>query len=238
MSSDFLESLFDEIETYSGVVTPEMAEIGIKLSIENAFSLLSESRLLLNNSYYPRAIALAILAIEEKGKIEMIKQLLLYKQKVASAWQNFRDHKHKNANWKFPLLKEKGINNIELLSKVTDPKGPAALELDRIKQLCFYTDAARMKGNKSKWNWLQPTDIFTKDYATTLLMIAENFVKDDGIDWTSEALSIYKDYFTPKDGEEQVTVQKFISFYKDLENRSLISKERFINIMANIYIMQ
>ncbi|MGC8903505.1 MAG: AbiV family abortive infection protein [Fervidobacterium sp.] len=76
----------------------ELAE-GIKLCIENAESLLNDAELLFNNGKFPRAFSLAVLSVEEMGKIPMLVRAACFEKDEKSRWSEFwkgwRNHEFK-----------------------------------------------------------------------------------------------------------------------------------------------
>lgn len=62
---------------FSGSLDPTSAAMGIRIAYENAEMLLKDAELLFANKRFERAIALAILAIEEAGKATIIRAIVL-----------------------------------------------------------------------------------------------------------------------------------------------------------------
>ena len=87
---------------YCGELTVEDASVAIIAIRKNAKKLLSESKLLFENKFYERAFSLAILAVEENSKVQIIKGILLKEeiQDLKKLWKDFRTHSQKN----WPLL--------------------------------------------------------------------------------------------------------------------------------------
>ena len=145
-------------------ITFKEAVMGISLAIQNSKELLEDAEILLENDRYPRAVSLAVLAIEEYGKVEKIKQLLLSKQMVSRLWNDLRSHKSKSFYWMFPLLKQMKINDPVIINEFTSPKGDGANFLDQLKQICFYTEAVNNPEKKGCYWWL-PSEIADENVA-------------------------------------------------------------------------
>src|SRR2546425_10735426 len=65
------------ISQYRGRLTPQQAADGIAVALSNARALVKDAELLLEHQRHARATALAILAIEEAGKLSVIRALLV-----------------------------------------------------------------------------------------------------------------------------------------------------------------
>lgn len=216
---------------FSTAITYKEAADGISIAIQNSKELLEDAEILMNNKRYPRAISLSVLAIEEYGKVEKIKELLLSKQMASKIWKDLRNHKSKNFYWMFPLLKQMGVNDPELIAEFTSPKGDGANFLDQLKQICFYTEAVNNPDKKGCYWWL-PSEITNLDVAKFYCQLAKTIVHDDGILWTEEALKVYAEHATYEDGKSYY--KDMISYYKALLDGKHITEDRFRKIYSNI----
>lgn len=87
---EFLNSFFSDSQIdYKEKLSIQEASEGIEKAIENANDLLEDSLILFNSGKYPRAIALGIMAVEEIGKTEIIKKILLSNQNVGKNLERF-----------------------------------------------------------------------------------------------------------------------------------------------------
>ena len=106
----------------------------------NARSLAKESRLLKENGYHARALSLAILALEELGKIPLICNMILCRKDDAEAWRKawkeFQSHRFKLGVWTVY-----GKRLLNMLGKGHESEFPSGIEplADKFKQLGFYT---------------------------------------------------------------------------------------------------
>ena len=80
------------VAQYSGRLNPTQAAEGIQAALKNARALLADAQLLLENERWQRATALSILAIEEAGKIPLVRGILLARDDKESreAWRSYR----------------------------------------------------------------------------------------------------------------------------------------------------
>jgi len=216
---------------FSSVISVKEAAEGISVTLLNAKELFRDAEILFENGRNPRAIALAILSIEEYGKIEKIKELLLSKQKIASLWRDLRSHKSKNYFWLFPLLKNMGITNYELITSLSSPGSNSVKFLDQLKQICFYTEAIENENGKGCLWWL-PSDITDADLAKFYLETARVVVYDDGIHWTEGALRVYIEYNYYKDGTPYTKDQ--LAYYRELKSGEHITDDRYQKILKNL----
>jgi AbiV family abortive infection protein len=171
------------ISQYAGRLTPAQAARGIEAAIKNARSLHSDALLLLQNHRWARAAALAILAIEESGKPNVIRSMLLARnqEELRGEWRNYRNHCMKNVMWILPNLVNKGARHLEELRPIFDKDGEHGPLLDALKQISFYSDAY---GN---CNWSLPETGISQELAGSLVQIAEVLSSKNLGSMTSEA---------------------------------------------------
>lgn len=146
---------------YSGPLTKEQAEKGIRAAINNSRALLSDAQLLLENGRCERAGALAILALEEIGKVIVVR--LIYESRdekqLKLNWRDYRSHKRKNFSWLLPLAALSQSSDILNSSRKLEDLLEDALEdlledaqvFDAVKQALFYSDAV------ARCQWREPS---------------------------------------------------------------------------------
>lgn len=130
---------------YNGKLTALQAEEGRSLALENSKRLLNSAKLLLHSGDPATSLSLAILAIEEHGKLEILDQIESAKtqEELSDAWWRYRNH----------ISKSGDFNKITAALKAV-PEGAATREyceknedllplLDLLKQMGFYTDCGR-----------------------------------------------------------------------------------------------
>src|SRR5712691_4024848 len=102
-------------QQYVGFLTPGQASTGIAAAISTARGLLADAELLLENERWQRATALSILAIEEMGKVEILRSILLArgKEEMVAEWRAYRSHVRKNVAWIFVDLFGKGARKLD-----------------------------------------------------------------------------------------------------------------------------
>ena len=65
------------LKPFSGPLTPQEVLEGINAAQTNALRLLDDAKLLMEAGRYPSAAALAILSIEERGKVIILKNIVI-----------------------------------------------------------------------------------------------------------------------------------------------------------------
>lgn len=140
---------------YSGCLTTVQVEEGVRLAQENAVRLLESARMLLRAGDTPTAMSLSILALEEHGKIEILKKIgnSRNSDEIKSGWQQYRDHKSKTYEFVEHYADLKGISEGLMRDKFCETNSKVLPLLDILKQLGFYTDCS---GN---CHWHEPRKI-------------------------------------------------------------------------------
>lgn len=151
------------LDGYSGRLTVEQAADGIAAALANARSLVADATLLLNHGRWPRCAALSILAIEEAGKVEILRALLFAgsEQEVKEQWRFYRSHTKKN--WMGAFLDFVTPSpTIEDFRGLFDPNAEHPQLLDSVKQLAFYSDCL------GKAHWSIPIEVIDEAIARRL----------------------------------------------------------------------
>lgn len=154
---------------YTGYLTPDQIADGINKANENAKRLAEDARLLFDAERYPSAASLAILAIEESGKVSVLRSLALARneEEIKQTWKEFRKHTAKNAGWIFAELVAGGARQLENFRAMYLEEAEHPFVLDKLKQVGFYTDCY------GKGRWSAPKDALDKESTSGLVLIAE-----------------------------------------------------------------
>ena len=154
---------------YSGSLTAAEVADGMNAARRNARRLVADARLLLDRQRYPSAAALAILSIEESGKLGILRRLVLAASgaEAKKMWKDYRRHTAKNIMWILPQLVASGARTLDELREVVDPTSDHAEVLDRLKQLSVYTDCVGSR------KWTEPDDLVPDHLAAHLVTAAE-----------------------------------------------------------------
>ncbi|MDA8125568.1 MAG: AbiV family abortive infection protein [Deltaproteobacteria bacterium] len=165
------------LDSYKGKLTVDQIAEGINAAKKNAKRLFEDANLLLEAGRFPSAAALAILSIEEAGKVSILRELALAKTTgdVNEAWNHYRSHTKKNATWLLPQFAQQGARKLEDFKALFDESSDHPYILDQVKQIAFYTDCL------GKAHWSLPQDVIDESLAKTLTQIASIFAKDKNV---------------------------------------------------------
>jgi AbiV family abortive infection protein len=157
------------LQQYRGSLNAGQVSNGINAAARNCRRLIDDSKLLLGNQRYPSAASLAILAIEEAGKVSILREVALEKtpEERAKAWRRYRSHTKKNVAWILPQLVAEGAKRLKDLRPLFDEKSEHPRILDDVKQVGFYTDCL------GKAHWSEPAVVVDEALARELVSIAE-----------------------------------------------------------------
>lgn len=161
---------------YRGHLTLESAANGITQCKKNAEKLLEDAKLLVDNSRFPSACALAVLAIEEISKPAIIRKLVLAssRDQLKDGWALFTNHLEKTSGWIVPMIVKQNPESFEqFISQFAKQKDP--LLLDSIKQLSLYVGCY---GNS---HWATPSQIIDDSLAKSIIAIASILISSGQI---------------------------------------------------------
>jgi len=163
-------SMVNQLPQYKGPLSATHAAEGIKLARANADRLIADAELLLASDRHATAGAIAILAIEELGKVQAIKTIALFSDgaELKHAWRDYRSHRAKNVLWILPKLAAEGARTMMQLRTAADPGADHTAMLDAVKQLCLYTDCY---GDAARWS--DPASAVEPDFTRGILATAK-----------------------------------------------------------------
>lgn len=176
---------------YSGRLTPQQATVGMNAAHRNGRRLASDARLLIGMGRYPTACALAILAIEEAGKVSILRGLVLERSDslVRQAWKNYRSHTSKNVNWILPELVHRGARTLDDLRVIVDSKSRHPRLIEQVKQIATYTDCFQ------RVKWSEPSEVVNQKLAEMLVVTAEVLTAER--ETTVEEMELWVRYMAP-----------------------------------------
>jgi AbiV family abortive infection protein len=166
--------LIGERPPYRGRLSPKKVAEGMNASARNASRLAEDAGILLEAKRYPSATSLAILAIEEAGKLPILRALAVAKtdEALKDGWKSYRSHQTKNVMWLFPLFVLSGVRNLEGFRALFDPNSEHRERLDELKQAGFYTDCL------GKGVWALPDDLIDEMIAKFIVKTARSLTKE------------------------------------------------------------
>lgn len=152
----------------SALSAGEMAA-GMNAATRNANRLLEDAKLLLDSGRFPTACSVAILAIEEAGKVSVCREIATSSddKELKITWRRYRNHRAKNASWIVAELVRAGARTLDDLRPIFDEDSDHPQLLDMIKQLGFYTDCY------NRGHWSEPVEVIEEGLARSIVLIAE-----------------------------------------------------------------
>jgi AbiV family abortive infection protein len=157
------------LSPYRGTLSAKDVADGINVAVRNARRLATDARILLDARRYPSAAALAILSMEESGKIPSLRALSLAHTPIelASAWGEYRRHRVKNAQWIASELAAKGAGHLTGFADAVTREREHMDVADLSKHLSLHTDCY------NKGHWSEPPVAIDGNAATVLVNICE-----------------------------------------------------------------
>ena len=142
---------------------------GMRRALQNATRLAEDANSLLKIGRVPSAVSLAILSIEESGKVSILRQMAIAEDEKEwlQLWKAYRSHTKKNTLWIFGKLVQNGARTLDELRPLVDPESDHPDILDQMKQLCTYTDCF------TKVKWSSPEEIDVAGLAPYLVKMAQ-----------------------------------------------------------------
>jgi len=168
---------------YDGPLSPRQAANGIAAAVANARALVEDAEALLEKRRWPRATALAVLAIEEAGKPTIIRSILLARDEKErrEEWKAYRSHTKKNLAFILPELVGQGARSLDDLAPIFDPESNHGHVLDTLKQIGFYSEAG------GDCNWSRPDNVINESLARSIVSAARLLASAGGAAMSSEA---------------------------------------------------
>jgi AbiV family abortive infection protein len=206
-----------KLDTYQGNLTTAQVAEGMNAAVRNAQRLAEDAKTLLDARRFPTAASLAILAIEEAGKISILRALVLARtnDELAETWKQYRSHTSKNVGWLLPQLVAKGARKLDDFRPLFEKDSDHPYVLDQVKQIGFYTDCL------GKAHWSLPDDVVDENLARTLVEIAKIFVRKD--EHTEKELELWVEHIGPVWKKEPALMkQALVSWYAAMQQVGLV----------------
>jgi len=175
-----------KLDSYKGKLSAEQVAAGINAAKKNAKRLSEDAALLFEAGRFPSAASLAILSIEESGKVSILRSLALAKtsEDVRDTWRDYRSHTKKNASWLLPQLAGQGARKLDDFKALFDESSDHPYVLDQLKQIAFYTDCL------GRAHWSMPQEVIDESLAKMLTQVASILAIDKHVTKTEIELWI------------------------------------------------
>ena len=161
------------IRQYSGRLTVAQIAAGMNHCRSNAERLLASAKALYAVGDYALVASLAVLAIEEAGKVAILRRMVtaLDEQDVKECWKEFRSHCWKNGLAHVPVCVKPNLRLEDF--NIAVGKNKENNRIDDLKQIGFYVDCV---GNA---DWMSPMAAIPEPVAAKVLAIAGIVCKSD-----------------------------------------------------------
>ena len=185
---------------------------GMSRALQNATRLAEDANSLLKIGRAPSAVSLAILSIEESGKVSILRQMAIAtgEKEWLQLWKAYRSHTKKNTLWIFGGLVQKDARTLDELRPLVDPGSDHPDILDQMKQLCTYTDCF----TKAKWS--SPEEIDVEALAPYLVKMAQILGRYKEV--TAEEIELWRKHLLPvKDAAMNAQKQAVAAWFHEMK---------------------
>lgn len=205
-----------KLDAYRGKLSAAQVAEGMNAAANNARRLAEDAATLLELGRFPTASSLAILSIEETGKISILRGLALATSETDAAkeWKAYRSHTRKNAAWLLPQLLARGAQTVSDLRPLFDESSDHRLILDQVKQLGFYTDCL------GPAHWAIPASAVDEPTASGLVKIAQIFSRTES-EHTEREVELWIEHMAPVWKNGIMTEQALVNWYAAMQQEGL-----------------
>ena len=213
-----------KLSQYRGHLNATQTAHGMNAARRNARRLADDAKSLLNLSRYPTATAIAILSIEESGKVTILRRLATVPtpELRRQLWKEFRSHRNKNVAWIIPDLYRNGARTLESLRLAADPSAAHTTLLDQLKQISLYVDCLGTA------NWSDPEGAVDEPLSRALVNTADLLAK--GRTTTELEIRLWIEHMSPTYGQslerQKISLQ---SWYAAMKQKGLWDEDRTEN---------
>ena len=186
-----LLDLMNTITPYRGKLSAGQVAAGMNAATGNAERLMKDAEILFEAKRYPSAAALAVLAIEETGKLPILRALAVARSdnSIKDGWKSYRSHQAKNVLWLLPLYALSGVRTLDGFSPLFRPDSKHRKRLDELKQRSIYTDCV------GKAEWSEPDEFIEELVAAFVLRTARSLTKEHQI--TEREIELWIEHVGP-----------------------------------------
>ena len=166
-----------KLDSYRGKLTAQQIADGMNAALKNAKRLVEDAKILFDAGRFPTAASIAILAIEESGKLSILRSLALARDQneIKEAWKDYRSHTKKNVSWLLPQLVANGAHKLDDMRPLFNEASDHPYFLEQVKKIGFYT------GCLGQAHWSEPANVIDKNLAKIIVQVAEIMTTDKEI---------------------------------------------------------
>lgn len=209
------------LSQWKNTLKPAQIAEGMNVANKNAIRLLEDAEIMFNLERFPSALSLAILSIEESGKVSILRELALAKNgdQVKKSWKAYRSHTKKNIMWVCPSLIASGASKLDDFKPIFKMDSEHPQLLDNLKQIGFYTDCL------GKAHWSLPGEVIDKEVAEQLITIAKMQCKKRT--FTTREIELWIKYLKPvSQGSTNSMKTALISWFEEMKEEQLITENK------------
>ena len=210
----------NKLNPYKSRLTSEQAAAGMNAAIQNAHRLAGDARLLLDAGKIPSALSLAILSLEEAGKVSILRGMIgeCSEENLRDAWRRYRSHTAKNhLGLMLDFVKEGARHFYDFLPLFTDSSSEDRSMLDQLKQISFYTDCL---GNA---HWSKPMEVISQDLASVFVVMAEIMSKKSVV--TTTEAELWEQHMTPLANDRALINEQFENWIRAMVDAGLMTEQ-------------
>jgi AbiV family abortive infection protein len=154
---------------FRGFLTTQQVADGMSAAAQNAKRLAVDAQRLFDAERYPSAVSLAVLSLEESGKLTILREMstATTQEQIAALWKRYRRHTSKHILTLMPERVAKGARRATEFRDCVEGGAPEEkATYDALKQLGFYTDCL------GAGHWSIPADVIDRKLAEMLVGFA------------------------------------------------------------------
>ena len=194
-------------------------------ALRNSKRLADDAALLLDNKRFCSATALAILSIEESGKLSVLRMLAAANSadEAKCCWREYRSHTKKNVMAAFVDLFCKGARRLDQFAPLFDQAADHPHLVDQVKQLALYSDCL------GDAHWSEPQEVIDEPLARSLVFAASLLAKAKEV--TPREIELWVAHVGPKlHGNRELAERGLETWYAEMQRLGLAPEGR--NAMA------
>lgn len=206
---------------YRGKLSIAQIVEGMNAAASNARRLAEDAATLLEVGSFPTAASLAILSLEEFGKIRILKNLALATSdgEIAKAWKDYRRHTRKIRSWLLwgAIAGQESLTDMlqAVASRLDYP-----VRFDLLKQLGLYTDCI------GQAEWSTPSDRVSEKIAAVLVELARLHASNE-CEHTEREIELWIEYVKPVLEGRCNPTESLWNWHAAMQKEGLISGEKW-----------
>jgi AbiV family abortive infection protein len=214
-----------KLDQFPGMLSATQVAAGMNAALRNAKRLADDATLLLESKRYCSATALAILSIEESGKLSVLRMLASADSadQVKRSWREYRSHTKKNVMGAFLDLFLKGARRLDQFAPLFDQAADHPHLIDQVKQLALYSDCL------GDAHWSEPHEVIDESLARSMVLMASLLSK--GKEVSPLEIELWVTHVGPHlHGNREAAERGLETWYAEMQRQGLAPEGR--NAMA------